>query len=174
MELAITLKREEKKWNGVFTVPSELTKDAIRTLQQTRNKIRLVSYIKISYKELHFSETTWTKTKMLVLLLQLVVCLSEHFCTKFSFRIFSIDSIQKSSKRFRISQNAMTNSIDQILFYSSDKNVLFLSLPVQILFPSVKSCLRLLSDYFFFLSLYFHGADFQYLCSGTFPLEWQI
>jgi len=69
MELAITLKREEKKWNGVFTVPSELTKDAIRTLQQTCNKIRLVSYIKISYKELHFSETTWTKTKMLVLLL---------------------------------------------------------------------------------------------------------
>ena len=69
MELAITLKREEKKWNGVFTVPSELTKDAIRTLQLTCNKIRLVSYIKISYKELHFSETTWTKTKMLVLLL---------------------------------------------------------------------------------------------------------
>ena len=91
---------------------------------------------------------------MLVLLLQPVVCLSEHFCTKFSLRIFSIDSIQKSSKRFRISQNTLTNSIDQILFYSSDKNVLFLSLPVQILFPSVKSCLRLLSDYFFFSFLY--------------------
>ena len=86
---------------------------------------------------------------MLVLLVYPVVCLSEHFYTKFSLRIFSIDSIQKSSRKFRISQNALTNSVDQILFFPSDKNVLFLSLPVQILFPSMKSCLHLLSNYFF-------------------------
>ena len=37
MVLAITLKREEKKWNGVFSVSSELTKDTICTTDLQQN-----------------------------------------------------------------------------------------------------------------------------------------
>lgn len=66
----------------------------------------------------------------------------------------------------------LTNSIDQILFYSSDKNVLFPLYCSNFIFPLCEVLPASFSLIFFFpLSLYFHATDFQYLCGGTFSLE---